>query len=292
MELKETLVCQDDPSVNFIFKGDFPGYYEARYVRRRPEYFTCYLSSQTNCRQACKMCWLTASGQVDTHDAGLQSYLTQARTVLDHYEKNCPRAQWVNFSFQARGSALANAKFRSQANEVLTRLGDEAMWRDLLPKFCISTIIPQVIVDNELTNIFPVIHPTIYYSLYSLDKEFRKKWLPKALPVDVAMGKLKRYQDHSGKVIRLHWAFIEGENDSYATVKDIVDCVQDNGLRVDVNIVRYNPYSPVHGKEPSEDVIMARANDLLTLLPKPTRVKVVTRQGSTVYASCGQFVPK
>lgn len=290
MQLKETL-SDPDGSQNFIFHGDFPGYFEARYVRRQPHYFTCYLSSQAGCAQRCRQCWLTATGQVYAKDADLDVYTRQACEVLRYYEAACSPARVVHFSWQARGEVLANALFTADANRVLQGLGKLAAYYKLLPKFCLSTILPQTFAQKELTDTFPIIHPTIYYSIYSVNPAFRKKWLPKALPVDVAMGKLKRYQEHTGKAIRLHWALIEGENDSYGAVQDIIDCVQDNALRVDVNLVRYNPYSEVYGKEPSELVIQARASQLRDGLPFPSRVKVVSRVGRTVYASCGQFFP-
>src|SRR5437588_13051932 len=51
-----------DASVNWDRPADV-GRIEARYVRRCPDYFVVYLSSQTGCAQRCRMCHLTATGQ-------------------------------------------------------------------------------------------------------------------------------------------------------------------------------------------------------------------------------------
>src|SRR3954464_11714111 len=91
-----------DASVNW----DRPaavGRMEARYVRRCPDYFVVYLSSQTGCNQGCRMCHLTATGQTRLRDATLGEKIDQARTVLDHYRREGRMARSVHFNFMARG---------------------------------------------------------------------------------------------------------------------------------------------------------------------------------------------
>lgn len=141
--LKSTL----DDSVNFV-RPALEGFFECRYVRRTSDYFICYLSAQSACRQACKMCHLTVTKQTRAIDAGI------------------------------------------------------AEVRD---------------------------------------------------------------------------------------VRGILRAVRCAGLRVDVNIVRYNPYSPLQGREPTEEVIRGLAELIRYELPEST-VKVVDRVGFDVKASCGMFV--
>jgi len=237
------LKSSEDDSVNFVFNGNYPGYMEARYVRRDPKYFACYLSSQTGCNQGCRMCHLTATKQTKKADVTLDQYLEQSHAVFKHYDNNCPRAEIVHFNFMARGEAFNNHEFITRGKELFDHLGTDAVSRDLFPRFLISTILPECMEGRSLSKLFPVIHPEIYYSIYSVNSDFRKKWLPKALPVNIALKMLKEYQENTKKIIKLHWAFIEGENDSEEDMAILCHKVRASGLRVDIAIVRYNPYS-------------------------------------------------
>lgn len=284
--LKSTL----DDSVNFV-RPALEGFFECRYVRRTSDYFVCYLSAQSACRQACKMCHLTVTKQTRAIDAGIAEVREQALAVLDYYKEHIrPKkpAKVVHFSFMARGEPLANKYLWGGNCSLFSDLYHLARGLDLYPRFCISTILPKTL-DDSLVNLFGPYQPDIYYSVYSTSETFRKKWLPNAAPVDAALTRLVDYQRLTRKLIRLHWAFIEGENDSTEDVRGILRAVRCAGLRVDVNIVRYNPYSPLQGREPTEEVIRGLAELIRYELPEST-VKVVDRVGFDVKASCGMFV--
>lgn len=286
----EILHSQEDASVNFVWKGDFPGMLEARYVRRSPEYFVCYLSSQSGCQQACRFCHLTATGQTALIDVSITDILMQAKTVLEYAATQEP-AKVVHFSYMARGEMLANQHIQKDSKTLLSGLYDLAKIYSLHPKYMASTIMPKLIEDMQLIDIFPYIHPTIYYSIYTLNPDFRKKWLPRAMDPQKALDKLVNYQHLTGKLIRLHWAFINGENDREEDVLGIIQAVKSRKLKVDINLVRYNPASDKHGSETPEDTISKWAETLQIALPE-SYVKVVKRVGHDVKASCGMFVPK
>ena len=287
--MHKTFESKEDDSVNFVFEGDYPGYLEARYVRRSPKYFAAYLSSQSGCAQACRMCHLTATKQIKNKSSTLTDYNNQARTVLDWYDTKCPKAEIVHYNFMARGEAFDNPEFIEYNQDLFTRLGLESTKRKLFPRFLVSTILPVTLKGKSLSEIFPVINPEIYYSIYSVNPEFRKRWIPKALPVDKSLAMLKEYQDNTKKIIKLHWAFIEGQNDSEDDMALLCHRVRSSGLRVDIAIVRYNPYSDKFGAESSLEVINRNVEILKMLLPF-SKVKMITRVGPDVKASCGMFV--
>lgn len=280
-----------DQSVNFEHRfEDHPGMLEARYVRRETDYFIVYLSSQTGCKQACRMCWLTATGQTKYRDTTVEEYLQQAEEVFAHYRTK-PKANLVHFNFMARGEPLDNPIFVKNADRILDGLARIAERHNLRFKFLISTIMPKSLGTKKLIDIFfnPDLFPEIYYSLYTTSAEMRKRWLPKAQPVKEALHNLALWQYRTRKVPKIHFAFIEGMNDTREDMENIAQSVRNAGLKVNLNIVRYNPPSPIHSKEPVE----SRVQDLTKVLVhhmRPERWRIVPRVGYDVMASCGTFL--
>ncbi|HWG46236.1 MAG TPA: hypothetical protein VN688_25975 [Gemmataceae bacterium] len=277
-----------DASVNWDRPADV-GRIEARYVRRNQDYFVVYLSSQTGCDQGCRMCHLTATGQTRLRDVTHEEFIEQAETVLDYYRREAPPTRAVHFNFMARGEPLANPVLLAHADELLGELAQRAVALRLRPRYLLSTIFPRQLGDRLLEDTFLIHHPEIYYSLYSMSERFRRRWLPKALPVKEALDRLVSWQRSTYKVCKIHYAFIAGENDSEADVHAICDALESRRLMVHVNIVRYNPHDPRrHGIESSEEVIQRNAKIYQSRLPY-ARVRIIPRVGYDVHASCGMF---
>lgn len=278
---------EQDASVNWDRPADV-GRLEARYVRRCSDYFVVYLSSQTGCAQGCRMCHLTATGQTRYRDATVSEILEQSRTVLEYYRQQAP-ARMVHYNFMARGEPLANRNLLAAGDELLGELASQATALGLRPRYLISTIYPRELGDRYLEDLFRVHHPDIYYSIYSVSERFRRRWLPKAQPVEVALDRLVSWQRSSHKIVSLHHAYIAGENDSEGDVHAICDAIEERKLMVHVNIVRYNPFDPArHGLEPSEEVIQRNAGIYRARL-RDARVSIIARVGFDVAASCGMF---
>lgn len=276
-----------DQSVNITYPAPNVGIFETRYVRREDEYFIIYLSSQSGCDQACKMCHLTATGQNKYENATLEEYLHQAKKVYEHYDVQ-NKAKLVHYNYMARGEALNNELILTDSALLLSSLNELASQRGLESKHLISTILPTSLGNRELIDIFPEIHPEIYYSIYSMNPKFRKKWLARAQSAERGLEMLKAWQLATGKIPKIHFAFIEGHNDSEKDMVEIANAVKAIDLKVNVNIVRYNPQDPKY-KEPSEEVIAYNTNVLRELL-EPDQMRVVPKVGLDVKASCGMFI--
>lgn len=292
-----------DASVNFVSQTDDGGMLESRYVHRPGKsYITCYLSTQTGCGMGCRFCHLTTTKQTKARDATGEEILVQAGHVLGHHDEKA--REWVkdvmapyepeavHFSFMARGEPLASEEFWNRGDWIMRGLEAAAVSRGLMPRFMVSTIMPKWTKERllpfggQLAQVFRVYQPHIYYSIYSTDQKFREKWLPGATTVNTALEILKDYQDQTGRIIKLHWSLIEGENDSLENAKGICDAVDAWKLRVDVNLVRYNPWSEAQGREASADAY--RLTETLLRIRWPmSRIKTVDRVGEDVFAVVG-----
>jgi 23S rRNA (adenine2503-C2)-methyltransferase len=275
-----------DSSVNIIEQKEI-GYTEARYVRRSSEYISAYLSSQTGCNQMCQFCHLTTTNQRRYEDVSLGSFYDQAVEVLHAYKRHqikesLPSAKYVNWNFMARGEPLNSDIFLYKNEQVFKEIGDLTVAHSLSSRFNVSTIMP-VSLETPLINVFPLITPTIYYSLYSVNEEWRKKWLPSAMPVRKALKMLKDYQALTKKTVKIHSAFIHDENDDPNDILEIAWAIKDFDLNVEFNIVRYN--SPNNQSRESENLSLIES----TLSSSHIPVKIKERIGIDVYASCGTF---
>lgn len=273
-----------DPSVNFV-EEHLRGFIEARYVRRHVNYFIAYLSSQTGCNRGCKMCHLTATKQQQFDNCDQQDFISQLDTIFAHYDgdKNMERATYMHINWMARGEPLANPTVTETSTELLLRLGAMAKERGLGVKFNISTIMP-VTLKKTLVDCFPLITPTIYYSLYSVNPEFRSKWLPAAMPPEQALMLIQEYQQRTKKLIKFHGAFIKDENDRDKDITAMMTMITRYKIRGEFNIVRYNPFDSSQGHE---SPYLEQIQDCISqYMP----CKIIPRVGSDVFASCGTFI--
>jgi 23S rRNA (adenine2503-C2)-methyltransferase len=281
------LVSQIDNSVNFITESEI-GFFEARYVcRPYSPYFIVYLSSQSGCSKACRMCHLTATRQVKSVDATLSDFTTQAQTVLQHWKGLGADHKLVHFNFMARGEPLACKTLIHQADKVLGSLQSMALETGLDSRFLVSTILPKTLGTTPLSDVFQSIKPEIYYSFYSDNPSFRRRWLPQAMYPHEALSKLWYWQRETGKRPKVHFAYIKGQNDSEVDVRSMCYIFTEYGLEVDINIVRYNPPDN-SSQESDESTIASNVALMRTLLPRST-VRVIPRVGLDVFASCGMF---
>ena len=274
-----------DQSVNFSRTTSDGGMVETRFVRRIPSRFIVYISSMTGCDKACRFCHLTQTGQTMARNLSVDEMVAQAEAVLA--ASTFSTGETVHFNFMARGEPLSNS---AVGRELFERLRDLAVGYELKPRIKISTIMPADLVTDDW-NAFTVsgIPVDVYYSLYRLDAEWRRRWVPKALAVEEALRHLVNYKAITGQRVVLHWALIEGENDDVQHVEAICSAAEKAGLEFDFNLVRYNPANG-RSSEASRQHIDAYLNAMSHYVREPNRVKEIPRVGFDVAASCGMFL--
>lgn len=272
------LTSQLDNSVNFLTQTE-KGLFESRYVNRDNGYFICYLSSHTGCNQGCKMCHLTATGQVKMKPASLADYKYQAEKVFEHAQFK--EEKIVNINFMARGEPLLNPHVLS--GQVFEELDKLCRDYEFVPTYNISTIFPLQFNISSI-QYFGSHSPTLYYSYYSDNPYFREEWLPNAHYPIFAFDFLSSYFRKTGIKSKIHFALIKNENDCEQDFYDLAYFINRLPYSPQINIVRYN--SP-NDSEESDKIEYFR--DFILDKTKAS-VYVVPRVGFDVKASCGMFV--
>ena len=164
-----------DNSINYV-EEQLVGFIESRYVRRTDDYFIGYLSSQTGCNRGCKFCHLTTTKQTKFENETASGFNLQIIKILKEYSEHNP-AKTVHWNFMARGEPLMNEVVNSELLYTICRYSHNF---DFIPKFNVLTIIPRD-VNFELSERFDIVTPTIYYSIYSVNPDFRKKWRQRSI---------------------------------------------------------------------------------------------------------------
>lgn len=275
---------QYDESINFVHTPESGvGFFESRYVRRCKEKVAMYVSIQSGCDQGCKMCHLTKTKQTKKEDVTKEGIRSQLQPIIDHYRTQ-EEADIVHINYMARGEPLDNPVVLSEILSEVSAIMRENGIKNYLQ--LISTIFPTTYFDYGvgLADIFGPNNVRVYYSFYSTDNKWRRRWFPKAADYDTALFMLKEYW-HQGGDVRIHMPFIKGQNDSEENIRSIVETVQATGMNCDFNIVRYNDFDGTY-EEAGLDHIEGMAEVIETYGMK---TKMITRVGEDVAASCGMF---
>lgn len=285
MVTEQKLVSTLDNSVNFVLSNGL----ECRFVQREPDYFIIYVSSQTGCAKACRFCHLTQTKQTTDVDATYDQILDQVDTILTHWNnsdhKDKDKVTKIHVNFMARGEPLSNKmlmkSYRELFDDICFLIEEDTGIKNI--RFKISTIIP-VDVDQEALR--GMVDPRIdfYYSLYSIDTNFRKKWLPKALDFLDVLPLIK-----DKKSVTFHHALIKGENDSIEEAKNITWFASLFDYTPKVNLIQYNPFSTNQGQE-ADPLTIEKYADHIRNSKVFGRIKIIKRIGLDVKASCGMFV--
>ena len=179
----------------------------------------------------------------------------------------------------ARGEPLANKWIINTYADVYDRLYRVADRNELRLKMNVSTIMPWIIRDHRLKDVFHGRPTHVYYSLYSMNDDFRRQWIPNAMPLEWALDKLKDYETsvrgNMDTPITFHWAYIKGHNDSVQEAMKIADLLKTYQFNAKFNLVRFNPHpnlSTTGVQEPSEE----RLKELSESCRRRFRILVVT----------------
>lgn len=230
-------------------------------------------------------CHLTQKGLTNDVNVSSNVFRQQVFFVLAAISKSGLVPSDFHVNFMARGEPFLNPELSSEELYRAISLLIGSYWPGKRIEFKISTIVPLEIKIRDLPR--PV---DLYYSMYSTSNSFRKKWLPKAMPIPLALRHLKYLVDTTGSRLYIHHALIRGQNDSVEDAQSCIDEIR-QVLTVDyplnLNIVKFNT-PDVDKWQETDDEQVVRYVDVWKQAGFQTQV--VNRVGFDVAASCGMFI--
>lgn len=219
------------------------GEIQTRFVQKLPSYFNANLSSHIQ----------------SANSVNIAEYEEQFKLVLRHYNQTKSKpAEQVNINFTTRGEPLANKFLVNEWNRLHDRLYWQANSCNLRAKMNISTVMPHAIARRDLCEVFDKRPANIYYSLYSIDPDFRSIWIPDAMDWNAALDKLHDYHEfcrNEGRgSVTFRWAFIKGQKDQNEQADRVAEVLAKKDFSgAKFNIVPFDRYPRRSEEKPAQE---------------------------------------
>ncbi len=237
---------------------------------------TACVSTQVGCAMQCTFC---ASGM-----DGLTRNLTCGEIVEQVLHLQIAGQRRVtNVVFMGMGEPLANydatvAAVRAMINP--KRLGISAR------RVTVSTVgLPEQIrrlADEDL----PI---TLAISLHAATDALRRRLMPKAgrVPLGDILAAARAFYQSRNREVTLEYVLLAGVNDSLECAEALADAAQ--GLRCNVNLIRYNPVASPSDLRSDETSV---ANFATWLLRRGVNAHIRRPRGLDAEAACGQLMKR
>jgi 23S rRNA (adenine2503-C2)-methyltransferase len=237
---------------------------------------TACVSSQVGCPVGCKFC---ASGI-----NGLQRNLTAAQIVEQVFALNrailADSKRISNIVFMGMGEPLANYANVIKAVHILH---DPGCFNIGARKITISTVgVPprmrQLAEENLPLN--------LAISLHAPTEPLRKELIPWAehFALEDILAAAKYYFEKTGREVTLEYILLAGVNDQPDHARQLANRCK--GLRVNVNLIRYNPVEGLPFQRPDAGAAIAFQS---ILRRKGINAHARKSRGRDIDAACGQL---
>lgn len=278
LDLLDTIHSKVDKTVKYVIRLDDGLIAEVAYIDKDDGRDIICVGCQTACDCGCKFCHTAeALGKVKNRCLGASEIEGLVMFVRNRHRHD---DRFVLVSYMGCGEPMKNmeAVFNSMwALRVF--IGKDT-------RFAVATLLPEShwhkffkFTGRVKTEKMPV---KVHLSLHFTSDEIRKRWMPCALPINPAMTALSFYRQMTENPVELHYALIDGVNDSESDSSALTDLALRHNAPV--KILRYNPRDIQH-------VPSNRVNEFLhEMRVRQAEVEYYEPPGIDVGASCGQFL--
>lgn len=281
VEIKDVIHSKIDRTVKYVMGLDDGMISEVAYIDKNDGKDILCVASQTACLMGCKFCHTTDSrGKLTVRNITAEEIHQAVKVVYEELSLQ-GKNRLLLVSYMGCGEPLLNAE------EVVRSMH---LVRDMhgYSRFAVATMFPR----THWANFFNLLsdcqdrrlNVKIHLSLHFTKDGIRRDWMPQALEIKPSIVALEFWKRMGGSV-EIHYALIDGVNDSYREAMELMDLVQ--GRNIPVKLLKYNERRTIGHHSSSEDQTVAFRQLLESY---GVTVEYYEPPGIDVGASCGQFL--
>lgn len=286
MRFIEKIKSTEDNTIKYIFKLEDGLIVEFSYINKNDGKDIICVPTQTMCNLACKFCHTTDYiGKIKSRNLTLNElYYGVSLIVSDLNIISNNRTLLI--SYMGCGEPILNVD-----NVVLSMKQFKKMEKDGIPlvRFAIATSIPK----NNWTQFYHLTNRIkdenlpvkIHLSLHYTTEEQRQVWMPASLNIECSIACVDFYHKYTGNPVEIHYALIDGVNDTIEDAQRLSRLIQGKGFNV--KFLFYNEKESIDYHASNIDKIRPFRSHLVdSFIP----FEYYVPPGLSIGASCGSFL--
>lgn len=286
MKLIDKIKSGVDSTIKYIFRTDSELIIEMSYINKDDGKDIICVPTQTSCKMKCKFCHITDfTDQLRNRNLLAEEIVNGVNFIF--YDLELFKTKRVLLvSYMGCGEPLLNYKEVIRSMELMQK-----HYKGLIPlvRFGIATSLPEHSQENFFLLsklIYKKKLPVkIHLSLHYTNDGDRRQWMPNSAEILPSIIALEYYKALTKNSIEIHYALIDGVNDSETDAIALTEFIK--GRYMPVKFLFYN-------EKPTLD-FHASAKDKLKIFEKHFKVYDIPFEyyippGLDVGASCGQFL--
>jgi len=281
MKLKRIVKSKEDSTKKYIFYTDDNLIIEFSYINKDDGKDIICVPSQTMCNIGCKFCHTTDYiGKIKTRNLTEKEIADGVAYVYSDLElAKTPRTLLI--SYMGCGEPILNndgvvgsMQLIKNSYEVYTR-------------FAVATSLPKNHYPEffEFTKRIGKLPVKLHLSLHYTNDFQRKEWMPRALEIKPSILAAYFFRMQSGNPVEIHYALLEGVNDSEEDAQALAILLKDKDFNV--KFLFYNEKDSLVNK-PSPRVRLKSFRKALDEIEVEHEYYIPP--GLSIGASCGQFL--
>lgn len=236
MKFIKQIKSTEDNTIKYIFKLDDTldnFLVEFSYINKDDGKIIICVPTQTMCNLACKFCHATEHiGKIKARNLNHLEIEYGVSFIVGHLNIESMHKPLL-ISYMGIGEPLMNVDNVVLSMKILQQLEGYGI---PLVRFAIATSIPKShwLDFFELTKdikdySLPV---KIHLSLHYTDDEQRKEWMPASLDIRSSIACVDFYHKFTGNPVEIHYALIDGVNDTKEDAEELTFLVEGKGFNV------------------------------------------------------------